>query len=120
MTALSLIPLSAMDASMEWDSKWNELMNDVKAFGADLALGASDEAPTGLHPSGFDQGYGLGFTVPRTMNRVSFALATAVILALLPVSIWAWATSAAPDRSPSRSAQHATVQGAGRGTGFAK
>jgi hypothetical protein len=60
---------------------------------ADPALVAS--RPEALRASalpGNDPGYALGIAFPRTMNRLATLLATAVLLALLPVSIWAYAT----------------------------
>jgi hypothetical protein len=58
VTALSLIPLSAMDASMEWDSNYQSFWDDFQVFKANAqeraALSsASQIKPTSLScPSG--------------------------------------------------------------------
>lgn len=86
---------------------------------ADPALGRRPEPAAQFRPIGFDPGYALGLYVPRTMNRLATILATAVILGLLPVSIWAYATrlpaaAASTASDPSTHAVARTGQGNSR------
>lgn len=51
MTGLSLIPLSAMDASMEWDSNYQSLWDEFQVFKANAQERAALSSASQIKPT---------------------------------------------------------------------